>query len=189
MIEKLYNERTNSNQNIYALVSETSQMRIDPGGSREIAFGGATKLISIATTHGYSNSDQQVYGRRQDQGKEITPSRSSEFASTFISTIGFVPRAISNAVADTFKARSSRQTSVSVTATSASPEHAPTKDSPSIHPPLVLSPNLGPAERVEQLRAKIKGAKDIHIQGLNEEEMQIMLEDYKKILLNQSPIE
>lgn len=86
--------------------------------------------------------------------------RSTEIASSFISTIGFVPRAIGHAVVDTFKARSARSASIQ---------------------PLPPIPEAG-EDRLRQVReAVLQDA--IMPAELTAEQLETVLRDYKRLLL------
>ncbi|PJF17970.1 hypothetical protein PSACC_02277 [Paramicrosporidium saccamoebae] len=98
------------------------------------------------------------------------PKPLSDVASTFMNTIGFVPRAIGSAVVDTFRSRSSRASSAAASkevSAGASPATEPANFA-ALHP------------EIRRLREKVLATDDIRSLSLGE--IQQIIQDYRNLL-------
>lgn len=177
------------------VVTESARLST-PDEANSIASITATKLITIATTSSPSTSSQAA--------QSITPSRSAEIAASFISTIGFVPRAIGNAVADTFKARSNRLATNSATAVN-NTSAGEGGDQPLLPQPVNLAAlsSMNPSPRglgstsLESQGSQLSDLSEVHLKAFRDRVLQtenvddltlkdlsLILEDYKALLKN-----
>lgn len=159
MIEKIYAEQVAKSDPIYSMLASQDNLLLG-GAPLTMQAGGRTQSSAPAT---------------------IAPSPSSDLnsmASSFINTIGFVPRAIGSAVADTFRSRSSASQAATKEKISPAVDTRRRSSFLSIGGETLLAV---PAE-VRELRKKVTTLPPKQIGGITLREIELIIEDYRRFL-------
>lgn len=158
MIEKIYAEQVAKSDPIYSMLASQDNLLL----------GGAPTAVQAASKKAQAHSSTA-----------LAPSSDiNSMASSFINTIGFVPRAIGSAVADTFRSRSSAAQAASREKLFSSPDARrrgsvlPVGDDASVAVPL----------EIHELRKKIVALSPQQTGGITLHEMELVIEDYRRLL-------
>lgn len=141
MVEKIYAEQIGKTEPIYSLLSTTRE--------------------DLSSMERMPSNDTKSGPTSPSSLPRQTLTELNSMATTVINTIGFVPRAISSAVVDTFRSRSTR--------TSASPLDGGKAESV--------------APETARLRKKVVSLKSTDsLEDLSLKEIRLIIDDYRKLL-------
>lgn len=159
MIEKIYAEQVAKSDPIYSMLASQDDLLLG-GAPLTTQAGGRTQTSAPAT---------------------IAPSPSADLnsmASSFINTIGFVPRAIGSAVADTFRSRSSASQTVPKEKSFSTTDTQRRSSLLSIGGDTLLAV---PSE-IRDLRKKVTTLPHRQIGSITLREIELIIEDYRRLL-------